>query len=166
MNMNYFYTKRIVKAIACISSFLLVRSPEGNLLVDDPKVLQGIIESLDWYSQFYLQGENSPEAINWNNADNNRQFLNQEILTTTNATLLIPAALRQDQNAYRDRLGIVELSNKPNGEPMKHIFLVEQAVIFNPHFSQKGRSPKLRRFLLIGKPNEMLVLKCTYIVYR
>ena len=49
------------------------------MLVDDPKVRQGIIEgerwrgflaisnhlveSLDWYSQFYLQRQNSLEAI-------------------------------------------------------------------------------------------------------
>ncbi|MEO0837018.1 MAG: ABC transporter substrate-binding protein, partial [Cyanobacteria bacterium J06642_3] len=54
-----------------------------------------------------------------------------------------PAALRQDQDAYRDRLGMVELPNKPNGEPMKHIFLVEQAVIFND-----AKNPELAREFL------------------
>ncbi|MEM8720469.1 MAG: ABC transporter substrate-binding protein [Cyanobacteria bacterium P01_G01_bin.39] len=104
---------------------------EGNLRVDDPQVRQGIIQCLDWYTQFYLQGHVPKDAVDWNNAANNSQILNQQILTTTNATLSIPAALRQDSNAYRDRLGIVELPNKPNGKPMRHIFLVEQAVIFN-----------------------------------
>ena len=103
----------------------------GNLLVDDPQVRQGIIQCLDWYTQFYLQGYIPKDAVDWNNAANNSKILNREILTTTNASLSIPAALRQDINAYRDRLGIVELPNKPNGEPMRHIFLVEQAVIFN-----------------------------------
>ena len=104
---------------------------EGNLLVDNPQVRQGIIQCLDWYTQFYLQGYTPKDAVDWNNAANNRQLLNREILTTTNATLSIPAALRQDSDAYRNQLGIVELPNKPNGEPMRHIFLVEQAVIFN-----------------------------------
>ena len=104
---------------------------QGNLQLDDPAVRQGIVRCLDWYTQFYLQGYTPKDAVDWNNAANNRQLLNREILTTTNATLSIPAALRQDANAYRDRLGIVELPNKPNGEPMNHIFLVEQAVIFN-----------------------------------
>ncbi|VEP18505.1 ABC transporter substrate-binding protein [Hyella patelloides LEGE 07179] len=104
---------------------------EGNLLVDDPQVRQGIINCLDWYTKFYLQGSVPQNAVNWNNAANNRLFLNQEILTTTNASLSIPAALRHDPDAYRNKLGIVELPNKPNGEPMRHIFLVEQAVIFH-----------------------------------
>ena len=104
---------------------------EGNLLVDNPQVRQGIIRCLDWYTQFYLQGYTPKDAVDWNNAANNHQLLNREILTTTNATLSIPAALRQDSNAYRHQLGIVELPNKPNGEPMSHIFLVEQAVIFD-----------------------------------
>jgi multiple sugar transport system substrate-binding protein len=104
---------------------------KGNLLVDDPQVRQGIIQCLDWYTQFYLQGYIPKDAVDWNNAANNHQLLNREILTTTNATLSIPAALRQDSNAYRHQLGIVELPNKPNGEPMRHIFLVEQAVIFD-----------------------------------
>ena len=104
---------------------------EGNLLVDNPQVRQGIIRCLDWYTQFYLQGYTPKDAVDWNNAANNHQLLNREILTTTNATLSIPAALRQDSNAYRHQLGIVELPNKPNGKPMSHIFLVEQAVIFD-----------------------------------
>ncbi|MEM8673361.1 MAG: ABC transporter substrate-binding protein [Cyanobacteria bacterium P01_G01_bin.67] len=102
----------------------------GNLLVDDSQVRQGIIQCLDWYTQFYLQGYTPQDAVDWNNAANNREFLNREILTTTNATLSIPAALRQDSNTYQHQLGIVELPNKPNGKPMNHIFLVEQAVIF------------------------------------
>ncbi len=103
----------------------------GNLLVDDPEVRQGIIQCLDWYTQYYLQGYTPKDAVDWNNAANNSKLLNREILLTTNATLSIPAALRNDPNAYRNQLGIVELPNKPNGEPMSHIFLVEQAVIFD-----------------------------------
>ncbi len=104
---------------------------EGNLMVDDPQVRQGIIKCLDWYSQFYLQGYVPQDAVDWSNPDNNRLFLNQEILMTSNATMSIPAALRHDRDAYQNKLGIVEIPNKPNGEPMNHIFLVEQAVIFN-----------------------------------
>ena len=104
---------------------------EGKLLLDKPQVRQGIIKCLDWYSQFYLQGYVPKDAVDWTNADNNRLFLNREILTTTNATMSIPAALRNDPDTYRNKLGIVEIPPKPNGEPMRHIFLVEQAVIFN-----------------------------------
>lgn len=102
----------------------------GNLLVDNPQVRQGLINCLDWYTQYYLQGYIPQDAVDWNGGANNREFLNRKILSTTNATMSIPAALRQDSNAYHRQLGIVELPNKPNGKPMNHLFLVEQAVIF------------------------------------
>ena len=116
---------------------------EGNLLVDNPQVRQGIIKCLDWYSQFYRQGYVPQDAVDWTNADNNRLFLNREILMTTNATMSIPAALRNDPDTYNNKLGIVEIPNKPNGEPMRHIFLVEQAVIFND-----AKHPELARNFL------------------
>ncbi|MDJ0576992.1 MAG: ABC transporter substrate-binding protein [Xenococcaceae cyanobacterium MO_234.B1] len=108
---------------------------EGNLLVDDPKVRQGIINCLDWYSKYYRQGYVPKDAVDWTNPDNNRKFLNREILMTTNASLSIPAAVRKEPDTYNNKLGIVEFPNKPNGERMRHIFLVEQAVIFTdaPH---------------------------------
>ena len=107
----------------------------GKLLVDDPKVRQGIINCLDWYTKYYRQGYVPKDAVDWTNADNNRKLLNREILMTTNASLSIPAAVKQESDTYNNKLGIVDLPNKPNGEPMRHIFLVEQAVIFtnSPH---------------------------------
>ncbi|MDJ0536873.1 MAG: ABC transporter substrate-binding protein [Xenococcaceae cyanobacterium MO_207.B15] len=107
----------------------------GKLLVDDPKVRQGIINCLDWYTKYYRQGYVPKDAVDWTNADNNRKLLNREILMTTNASLSIPAAVKQEPDTYNNKLGIVDLPNKPNGEPMRHIFLVEQAVIFtnSPH---------------------------------
>jgi multiple sugar transport system substrate-binding protein len=103
---------------------------KGNLLVDNPQVRQGIIDCLTWYTKYYLQGDTPKDAVDWNNAANNDKLLNKEILLTTNATLSIPAAIRQDKEAYRHKLGIVELPNKPNGRPITHLFFVEQAVIF------------------------------------
>ena len=103
----------------------------GKLLLDNPNVRQGIIKCLNWYSQFYKQGYVPQDAVDWTNADNNRLFLNQNILMTTNASMSIPAAVRNDSDTYHNKLGIVELPNKLNGKPMRHIFLVEQAVIFN-----------------------------------
>lgn len=116
---------------------------KGNLLVDNPQVRQGIIDCLAWYSKFYLQGDTPKDAVDWNNAANNDQLLNKEILLTTNATLSIPAAIRQDTEAYRHKLGIVELPNKPNGQPINHLFFVEQAVIFD-----NAKNPELAKEFL------------------
>ncbi|MDJ0651290.1 MAG: ABC transporter substrate-binding protein [Xenococcaceae cyanobacterium MO_188.B19] len=107
----------------------------GNLLIDQPQVRQRIIKCLDWYSQFYLQGFVPPDSINWLNIDNNRNLLNRVVLMTPNVTLSIPGAVREDQETYYKRLGIVGFPNKPNGQPMRYIITVKQAVIFadSPH---------------------------------
>ncbi|MEH1965952.1 hypothetical protein [Nostoc sp.] len=46
---------------------------KGKLLIDDPKVRQKIVQTLDWYAKFYQQGYVPPDAINWLNPDNNLQ---------------------------------------------------------------------------------------------
>ena len=108
---------------------------QGQLLVNTPQVRQGIIKCLDWYSQFYQQGYIPPDTIDWLNTDNNRNLLNRIVLMTPNATLSIPAAIRQDKDMYYDQLGILEFPHKPNGKPMRYLVSVEQAVIFanSPH---------------------------------
>ncbi len=101
----------------------------GQLQVDQPHVRQGIIDCLKWYTQFYTQGYVPPEAVKWLNPDNNRSLLNRTILITSNSSLSIPAAVRQDKDLYLNKLGTIEFPNKPNGKPMRHIISVRQAVI-------------------------------------
>ncbi|MGH2412792.1 MAG: ABC transporter substrate-binding protein, partial [Microcystaceae cyanobacterium] len=79
---------------------------QGQLLIRDAKVRQGIIDSLTWYTQFYKQGYIPPEAVNWLNPDNNRQFLNRAVVMTPNATLSIPAAVQKNPDLYHHKLGI------------------------------------------------------------
>jgi multiple sugar transport system substrate-binding protein len=103
----------------------------GQLLVDDPTIRRGMIDCLTWYSQFYQQEYVPPDAINWTNADNNRQLLNRLIVMTPNNSLSIPAAVRSDPEVYYNQLGTIGYPNKPNGEPMRYLAIVRQAVIFN-----------------------------------
>jgi len=110
---------------------------DGNLLVDEPNVRQGIIDCLDWYGQLYDQGYVPPDAVNWTNSDNNRQLLNRLIVMTPNNSLSIPAAVRQDSDMYYKRLGTIGYPNKPDGQPMRYLVIVRQAVIFNQSKHQK-----------------------------
>lgn len=103
---------------------------EGNLLVDAPQVRQGIIKSLAWYAQYYQQGNVPPNAVDWLNPDNNRNLLNRAVVMTPNFSLSIPAAIRQDPEVYYQQLGTIEFPNKPSGEPMTHLVIVRQAVVF------------------------------------
>ena len=101
----------------------------GQLTVDNPQTRQGIIKVLDWYARFYQQGYLPPSALNWLNPDNNRNLLNRSVVMTTNDTLSIPAAVRQDPDTYRNKMGILELPNKPNGQPMRYLVTVQQVIL-------------------------------------
>lgn len=103
---------------------------KGQLQVDDPQVRQGIIKVLDWYAQLYQQGYLPPDALHWLNPDNNRNLLNRKVLMTTNDTLSIATAVRQDPDTYRQKLGILELPNKPNGKLIRYLITVQQVILF------------------------------------
>ncbi len=103
---------------------------KGQLRVDDPQVRQGIVKILNWYAQSYRQGYLPPEALQWLNPDNNRSLLNRKVLMTTNDTLSIATAVRQDLDIYNKKLGILELPNKPNGKPMRYLITVQQVILF------------------------------------
>lgn len=103
---------------------------KGQLWADDPRVRQGIVKVLDWYAQSYRQGYLPPEALHWLNPDNNRNLLNRKVLMTTNDTLSIATAVRQDPDTYHKKLGISQLPHKPNGKPMRYLITVQQVILF------------------------------------
>lgn len=109
---------------------------QGQLQVDAPKVRQGIIDSLDWYTKFYKQGYVPQDAVNWLNPDNNRSLLNRLVVMTPNNSLSITAAVRQDPDTYRN-LSTLEFPKKPNGKSMRHIVTIRSAVIFTQSKNQK-----------------------------
>ena len=103
---------------------------DGKLLIDDPKAQQRIVESLSWITQFYQQDYTPPDAIKWLSPDNNNSLLNRVVVMTPNATLSIPTAVQQDQETYLNKLGTLELPDKPSGQPMRYIVLHRQIVAF------------------------------------
>lgn len=115
-----------------------ILNSKSLLRVDDPKVRQGIINCLEWYTKFYRQGYVPPEAVNWLNPDNNRSLLNRLVVMTPNNSLSIPAAVRQNQDLYRHKLGTIGYPNKPSGKPMRYLALVRQAVVLSDSKNQKS----------------------------
>ncbi|WP_036477403.1 ABC transporter substrate-binding protein [Myxosarcina sp. GI1] len=103
----------------------------GNLAIDNPKVREGIINCLQWYADFYLQDYVPSDAINWLDPDNNRNFLNHNVVMTPNPTLSIATALRSDKKTYLNKLGTMEFPHKPDGDRLKHLVSVRQAAILN-----------------------------------
>ena len=124
----------------------------GQLQVDKSEVRQGLIKVFDWYRQFYQRGYIPSEALSWFSPDNNRSLLNRSVLMTTNHTLSIPGAVRQDPDTFLNKLKIAEFPNKPNGKPMRYLVTVEQALVFTD-----ANNPELAKDFLsyLLEPNRM-----------
>jgi multiple sugar transport system substrate-binding protein len=120
---------------------------KGQLRLNDPKVRQGVINCIDWYTKFYQQGYVPPEAVDWLNPDNNRSLLNRHVVMTLNNSLSIPAAVRQDDDLYKNKLGTIGYPNKPSGKPMRYIALVRQATIIAGSKNQRLAKDFLTYFI-------------------
>jgi multiple sugar transport system substrate-binding protein len=109
---------------------------QGRLRTSEPKVRQGIIDCIAWYTKFYTEGYVPPDAVNWFNPDNNRSLFNRHVVMTANNSLSIPAAVRQNSDVYFKKLGTVGYPNKPNGKPMRYVSLITQAIILTDSKNQ------------------------------
>jgi multiple sugar transport system substrate-binding protein len=109
----------------------------GKLLIDNPETREGIIKVLKWCTDFYKEGYVPPGALNWQNTDNNVNFLNKSTLMTVNASLSIPTSQKQDPDLYYNKIGTMEFPNQPNGKPMRYLSAVKQVVIFSSSQHQK-----------------------------
>ncbi|HEY1461131.1 MAG TPA: ABC transporter substrate-binding protein, partial [Casimicrobiaceae bacterium] len=70
----------------------------GKLLVDDPKVKQGLINALKDYTDVYTKGCTPPSSTSWKDPDNNVAFHNKTTVMTHNATISIAAKWLDDAN--------------------------------------------------------------------
>src|SRR5215813_7644652 len=116
----------------------------GKLLVDDPKVRQGLINALTDYTMPYTKGCTPPSSTSWKDPDNNVAFHNKTTIMTHNATISIAAkwlddanneALPTDQRAqakknYHDLIRTAGFPNKPDGTPMRYRTAVKVGVVF------------------------------------
>ena len=82
------------------------------------------------YTDFYQQGFVPPQAITWNDPDNNVFFLSNLTVMTANPTLSIPGSQRQDPINYNERMRTIPWPNKPDKTPMRNITYVKQIAIF------------------------------------
>lgn len=109
----------------------------GQLLLDDPTTRQSIIKVLDWCTNLYKEGYVPPNALSWQNTDNNVNFLNKTALITANPSLSIPTSQKQDTDLYYNKIGTMEFPNQPDGKPTRYMASVKQVVIFASSQHQK-----------------------------
>ena len=91
---------------------------DGRLVIDDPKVRNGLIKAIDSYVAVYRKGCTPPDSVTWTNIDNNKQFHAGTIVMTPNNTLSIPNALKRERpQDYYENTATIEWPLGPNGEP-------------------------------------------------
>ena len=133
----------------------------GKLLVDDPKVKQGLVAALTDYTQPYIKGCTPPSSTTWKDPDNNVAFHNKTIVMTHNYTISIAAKWLDDANnaqltaeqraagqkAYDDLIATAGFPKKPDGSPMVYRTAVKVGVIFEAS-KNKARAKEFLKFML------------------
>ncbi len=136
-------------------------SDSGKLLVDDPSVRQGLINTLTDYTNVYTRGCTPPSSTNWKDPDNNVAFHNKTTVLTHNATISIAAKWLDDMNNqtltqaqrdiakenYTQKIATAGFPNKPDGSKMTYRAAVKTGVIFQGA-KNKDAAKKFVAFML------------------
>jgi multiple sugar transport system substrate-binding protein len=134
---------------------------DGKLLVDDPKVKQGLVGALKDYTDVYTKGCTPPSSTNWKDPDNNVAFHNKTTVLTHNATISIAAKWLDDMNNqanspeqreqakknYQELIATAGFPNKPDGSKMVYRTAVKVGVIF-ADAKMKAQGKEFVKFLL------------------
>jgi multiple sugar transport system substrate-binding protein len=134
---------------------------DGKLLVDDPKVRDGLVHALKDYTDTYIKGCTPPSSTTWKDPDNNVAFHNKTIVMTHNFTISIAAKWFEDSNnpaltpeqraagkkAYEDDIITASFPNKPDGTPIKYRSDVKTGLIFTAA-KNKAEGKEFVKFLL------------------
>jgi multiple sugar transport system substrate-binding protein len=124
---------------------------DGKLLVDDPKVRQGLIGALKDYTDVYIEGCTPPSSTSWKDPDNNVAFHNKTIVMTHNATISIAAKWLDDMNNptlsaeqratakknYEQLVATAGWPHKPDGSPMVYRAAIKTGVVFESAKNKK-----------------------------
>jgi multiple sugar transport system substrate-binding protein len=133
----------------------------GKLLVDDPKVREGLIAALRDYTDIYAKGCSPPSSTTWKDPDNNVAFHNRTTIMTHNYTISIAAKWLDDANneqltpeqraagrkAYDELIATAGFPKKPDGSQMVYRTAVKVGVIFQDS-KNKPRAREFLKFLL------------------
>src|SRR3984957_1158218 len=77
-------------------------SKDGKLHLDDPKVRQAVIKTLDYPTTAYKEGFVPSSAINWNDADDNNAFHAKQLVMDLDGTISTEVAIINNKQDYDD----------------------------------------------------------------
>jgi multiple sugar transport system substrate-binding protein len=90
---------------------------DGKLHTDDPKIREAAIRSVAYMTDCYKGGYVPPEALSWNDADDNNAFHEKLILMDFDGTLSTELAMIKDKKAFKEMV-TMGLPNGNDGKPM------------------------------------------------
>ena len=106
-------------------------TPDGQLVIDDPKIRQRLIKALGSYTAIWRKGCTPPDSVTWDDYDNNKAFLTQAVVLVANPTMSIPNALKRERpDDYYHNSATLEWPLGSQGEPFPIYGETHPAVVF------------------------------------
>jgi multiple sugar transport system substrate-binding protein len=94
-------------------------TPDGKLHTDDPKVREAAIKSVEFMTNLYKEGVVPPEALSWNDADDNNGYHEKLFVMDFDGTLSTELAMIKNKQAFYHDMQVLAPGNKNDGTPMK-----------------------------------------------
>ncbi len=94
-------------------------TPDGKFHGDDPKIREAAIKSVELMTDLYKQGVVPPEALSWNDADDNNGFHEKLFMMDFDGTLSTELAMIKDEQAFYHDMQTLAPKLKNDGTPMK-----------------------------------------------
>jgi multiple sugar transport system substrate-binding protein len=91
---------------------------DGKLHTDDPQVREAAIRAVTYMTNAYMQGYVPPEALTWNDADDNGAYHEKQIVMDLDGTLSTELAMITNKQAYYHEMRVMNLPNRNDGSPM------------------------------------------------
>jgi len=92
---------------------------DGKLHVDDPKVREAAIKAVEFMTNLYKEGVVPPEALSWNDADDNNGYHEKLFMMDFDGTLSTELAMIKNEKAFYQEMKVVAPQQKNDGTPMK-----------------------------------------------
>jgi multiple sugar transport system substrate-binding protein len=91
---------------------------DGKLHTDDPQVREAAIRSVTYMTNCYKEGYIPPEALSWNDADDNNAYHEKLFVMDLDGTLSTELAMIKNKKAYYEGAVVMGLPNRNDGSPM------------------------------------------------
>ena len=92
-------------------------TPDGKLHTEDPQVREAAIRSVEYMTNCYKEGYVPPEALSWNDADDNNAYHEKLLLMDLDGTLSTELAMVHDKKKFEESVTL-GLPNGNDGKPM------------------------------------------------